>query len=200
LRRIRAVALYAVGRRTEAEEEWLTALALSPGDAVGNASVWSQLADMYEKQGRIPEAVHAWQHSVSLATDSPNASNVPLKITKARALVRLSRLYIEAAQPRAALQALDEAMRNATPGMLRPSGGRTFSFNVAQGRAAAWWALGDAKQATSFEEEAVKLDPDASDAWTHLAKLYAKQGRVEEQHRAEARATALGTPQPPQSR
>ncbi len=191
LRRIRGVELYAVGRRTEAEEEWLTALALSPGDAVGNASVWPQLADMYEKQGRMPEAVHAWQQTVSLAPDSLTASNIPLKITKARALVRLSRLYIEGGQPRAALQALDEAMRNATPGMLKPSGGRTFSFNVAQGRAAAWWALGDAKQATSFEEEAVKLDPDAADAWTHLAKLYAKQGRVEDQHRAEARATAL---------
>ena len=197
LRRIRGVALYAVGRRTEAEEEWLAALALSRGDAASDASVWSQLAELYDQQGRTSEAVHAWQRTVSLANDSITASNVPLKITKARAEVRLARQYIQAGQPRAALQALDAAVQSAPPAMLKATDGRSFSFNVAQGRAAAWWALGDAQKATSFEEEAVKLDPDASDAWSHLAKLYARQGRVEDQHRAEARATALGPAQKP---
>jgi tetratricopeptide (TPR) repeat protein len=95
-----------------------------------------------------------------------------------------------AGQPRPALEALDEALRSAPPAMLE-IGGRSFKFDVAQGRAAAWRQLGDLPQATSFEEEAVQLDPEAADAWSHLAKLYQRQGRVDDQHRAEARATAL---------
>ena len=197
LRRIRGAALYAVGRRTEAEEEWLAALALSRGDIASDASVWSLLAELYDQQGRTSDAMRAWQRTVNLATESMTTSNVPLKITKARAEVRLARLYIKEDQPRAALQALDEAVRSATPAMLKATDGRSFNFNVAQGRAAAWWALGDAQKATSFEEQAVKLDPDAPDAWSHLAKLYARQGRVDDQHRAEAHATALGPIQKP---
>ena len=52
-------------------------------------------------------------------------------------------------------------------------------------------ALGNIGQATSFEEQAVKLDPDAADAWSHLAKLYQREGRVADQQLAERRASAL---------
>ena len=191
LRRIRGSILYASDRRSEAEREWLTSIALGPGDAAGNASAWSQLAELYEKQDRLPDARQAWQQTINLASDSLTKSNPLLKITKTRALVRLARIYILAGQPQPALQALDEAVRNAPPAMADATGGRTFSFDVAQGRAAAWLSLGDVQQATTFEEQAVKLDPDAADAWSHLAKLYAKQGRVDDEHRAEAKATSL---------
>ena len=52
-------------------------------------------------------------------------------------------------------------------------------------------ALGNTGQATSFEEQAVKLDPDAADAWSHLATLYQREGRVADQQLAERRASAL---------
>ena len=39
-----------------------------------------------------------------------------------------------------------------------------------------------------FEEQAVKLNPEA---WSDLAKIYASQGRVADQHRDETHAAAL---------
>ena len=42
-----------------------------------------------------------------------------------------------------------------------------------------------------IEEQAVKLDPDAADAWSHLATLYQREGRVADQQLAERRASAL---------
>ena len=189
LRRLRGSIFYASSRRTEAEQEWLAALALAPDPAV-----WFQLGELYEQQDRVPDAMHAWQQAVQLTAGKAATQNTVAKTIHPRALLKLARLYMMAGQPKAALQALDEAMRSAPPAMLNATGGRTFTFDVAQGRAAAWRSLGDLQQATTFEEEAVKLDPDAADAWSHLAKLYARQGRVEDQRRAEARASALATP------
>ena len=51
--------------------------------------------------------------------------------------------------------------------------------------------LGDLKQATTYEEQAVQLDPEAADAWSHLAKLYQRQGRTADQQRAEQRSKTL---------
>jgi tetratricopeptide (TPR) repeat protein len=196
LHQIQGSIYYAFDRRTEAEREWLTSIALRRGgDAAADAFTWSRLAELYEKQNRLPDAAQAWRRMISLATDSVTAANMPLKATKAHAYVRLARIYILAAQPGPALQALDNAVHTAPTVMLdNKKGGRTLSFDVAQGRAAAWKQLGDLRQATSFEEEAVKIDPDAADAWSNLARLYAKQGRIEDQHRAEAHATALANP------
>ena len=52
-------------------------------------------------------------------------------------------------------------------------------------------ALGDLKQATAFEEHAVQLDPAAADAWSHLAKLYQREGRLTDQQRSEERGKTL---------
>jgi len=186
LRRVRGSILYASSRRAEAEQEWLAALALSPDPAV-----WFQLGEMYEQQQRPADALHAWQQTVRLTSDEGAATNPLVRMLRPRALMKLARIYVMAGQPRPALQALDEAMQSAPPALLDATGGRSFKFDVAQGRAAAYRALGDLQQATSFEEEAVQLDPEAADAWSHLAKLYARQGRIEDQHRAEARASAL---------
>ncbi len=189
LRLVRGSILYASSRRVEAEQEWLAALALSPDPAV-----WFQLGEMYEQQQRTGDALHAWQQTLQLTSGESASANPLVRTLRPRALLKLARIYVMGGQPRPALQALDEAVRSAPPAMLEATGGRSFKFDVAQGRAAAWRALGDLQQATSFEEEAVQLDPDAADAWSHLAKLYARQGRVEDQHRAEARATALASP------
>ncbi len=177
LRAIRGNILYAWHRDAEAEQEWLTSISLQP-----DAAVWSGLAELYEQQQRTPQAVRAWQQAVRLTPDPS---------LKSRSLVRLARLYVETGHADAALPALDEAIASAPTPMLEGSSGRSFKFNVAQGRAAAWWALRDTERAISFEEEAVQLDPEAADAWAHLAKLYGRQGRVADEHRAEARATAL---------
>ncbi len=175
---LRGNIFYAMDQRADAEREWKTSLALTPGEGM----VWSSLADLYQREQRVPEAMHALQEAIKSPSD---ASTKPL------ALVKLARLYFVTGQLKAALQALDEAVQSAPPELLAATQGRSFKFDVAQGRSAILRSQGDLAQATSYEEEAVQLDPDAADAWSHLAKLYERQGRAADQQRAEARATAL---------
>jgi tetratricopeptide (TPR) repeat protein len=179
LHAIRGNILFASHRPSAAEQEWLTSISLQP-----DAAVWSGLGELYEQQQRIPEAAHAWQEAVR------QTANPALK---ARSLLRLARLYVETGHGEAALQALDEGVSIAPPQMVQPGSGRNFRFNVAQARAAAWWSLHDLPRAISFQEEAVQLDPNAADAWAHLAKLYGRQGRVEDERRAAEHATALAS-------
>lgn len=185
LRWVRGNALYASDRRVEAEEEWLAAIALGL-NAPDAATVWSRLGELYDQQERIPDALHAWQETVQLTSDPT---------VETRALVKLARLYVLTRQPRQALQALDEAERSAPSQMAAVTDGRSFKFDVAQGRAAIWRAMGDMNQAVSFQEQAVQLDPEAADAWTHLAKLYQRQGRAADERRAEERASELSASQ-----
>ena len=175
---LRGNIFYAMDQRSDAEKEWNAALALSPGEGI----IWSSLADLYQREERIPEAAHALQEAIRSPTDPT---------TKPLALVKLARLYFVTGQPKAALQTLDQAVASAPPELLAETEGRSFKFDVAQGRAAVWRSQGDLQKATSFAEEAVELDPDAADAWSHLAKLYQRQGRTVDQQRAEARAAAL---------
>jgi tetratricopeptide (TPR) repeat protein len=174
-------ALYlTVGQLSEAEKEWVAALSLAPDES----PIWFSLADLYERNGRLAAAVHARQQGISLSSDAS---------TKADGLVKLARLYLMGRQPREALQTLDQAVAAAPPQLLGETKGPNFNFNVTQERAAAWMALGDLKQAISFEEQAVRLDPDAADAWSHLAKLYQREGRLADQKRAEERGGAIVT-------
>jgi tetratricopeptide (TPR) repeat protein len=181
LRWVRGNALYASDRRVEAEQEWLVALGLGLNNSDA-AAVWSRLGEMYDQQERIPDALHAWQQAAALTTDAT---------LKTRALVKLARLYVITHQPKQALQALDDAERSAPAEMAAATDGRSFKFDVAQGRSAIWRAMGDMEQAVRFQEQAVQLDPEAGDAWSHLARLYQRQGRVTDEQRAEERAKAL---------
>jgi tetratricopeptide (TPR) repeat protein len=160
-------------------------LALSPNDAL----IWTSLGDQFQADRRFPEAIHAVQQAIQYTTDP---------IAKANEQVKLARLYLATHQPKTALQALDDAVRTAPPELSSATGGRSFSFNVAQGRAVMWAAIGDLKQATTFQEQAVQLDPAAADAWAHLAKLYERQGRTADQQRAEERGRAAAA-NPPKS-
>ncbi len=172
-------ALYlAGGQDSDAEKQWLAALSLAPKES----SIWFSLAELYQRQGRFPHAIHAAQQAVQFAPDPA---------PKSHALMKLGLLYLRARQPQQALQALDQAASTAPTDLLAASGGRSFSFDIAQARAAAWMALGNIPQATSFEEQAVKLDPDAPEAWSHLARLYQRGGRLADQQLAERRASAL---------
>ncbi len=62
--------------------------------------------------------------------------------------------------------------------------------SLAHGRALAWSALGDLKQAVSCEEETVRLAPDSYDDWLYLADLYDREGRITESQQARQRAAA----------
>ena len=166
------------GKTAAAEKEWVAALAISQDQPV----VWSSLAELYQKSGRNADAAHALEETIRLTSDPA---------IKSRESVKLARLYFISGQPRQALQQLDAAARTAPPELLNASGGRTFSFDIAQGRAAIWASMGDLKQATLFQEQAVQLDPNAADAWAHLGKLYQRQGRSADEQKAEERSKAL---------
>ena len=183
LRWIRGDIFYGRQRRAEAEQEWLADLALEPG----NSAVWFRLADLYQEQDRAADALNAYREAARL---SPDAA------LKTRALVKLAQLYLQTGNPKQALQTLDEILQSAPPALSQATTGRSLKFDTDQGRAAAWRAMGDLQKATSFEEQAVQLDPDAADAWSHLARLYQQQGRTADQQRAEARAASLAASQP----
>lgn len=131
----------AVGKNPEAEREFRQALALAP-DAPGG---WFSLASLYQQEGRLQEAIAAQRKGIDvLSSAQPDQ------------LLRLAQFYLEAKQPRAALQAFDELERGAPPDLRAASGERSLKYQIAVGRAEAWRALGDSKRATLFEEESVR--------------------------------------------
>ncbi len=176
---------HAIGRDSEAEKQWQNALAIDPQESV----TWFLLADLYQHDGRLPDAIHALEQGTAFSTDAA---------TNAHAEMKLARLYLMSHRQDDTLRALDKAARIAPGDLLTEKTGRSFSFDIAQGRAAAWASKGDLAQATSFEEQAVQLDPDAPDAWAHLARLYQRQGRGVDQQRAENNGKKLlaATPGP----
>ncbi len=161
--------------RSDAEQEYLTAISLEPSEVV-----WTALANLYQREGRIPETIHAWQQASKLSS-KPDVAQISL-----------AQFYLRIQQPKLTLQVLDDAVRSASAEALAATGDGCLGFNVAEGRAAAWRTLGDLQQATSFQEQAVQLAPESADAWSALAKLYQRQGRFADEYRAEDRAAKLG--------
>lgn len=178
VRWLRGNLLYATGGRSEAESEYVEAVSLDPSEAT-----WSSLATYYEQQGRAPEAIHALQQTtgVSMRPDL--------------ALVKLAHYYLQIGEPHETLQTLDMAVRAAPAEALAATGEDSLRFDVARGRAVAWDVLDDLPRSTSSEEEAVQLAPNNAGAWSHLARLYQRQGRFADEHRAEGRVTALSAKQ-----
>jgi len=131
----------AMDLRSDAEREYLRAIALEPHEAL----LWFALATLYKHEGRIPETIGAQQRAIELS-----ASPQP------KELLKLGELYLDSNQPAAALDTFDKAVRNATPDLLAASGARSFAYDVALGRASAWRSLGDTKRAAAFDDEAVR--------------------------------------------
>jgi len=138
---VRGSILQAMGLRSDAEREYAKAVSLEPRSASG----WFALSRLYQDEGRIRQSTGAERRAIDL-------SSTP----QPQECVKLAHLYLETGQPRAALQALDEAARSAPPDLLAQTGVSSFRYDVALGRAAAWRALGDAKRATGWDEEAVR--------------------------------------------
>jgi tetratricopeptide (TPR) repeat protein len=130
-----------MGLRSDAEQEYRAAVALEPSEAV----FWFALATAYKHEGQIPQTIDAQRRGIDL-------SSTP----QPRELIKLARLYLDTQQPKQALQTFDEAVRSAPPDVRAESGARSFNYDIALGRAAAWRQLGDNKRAASFDDEAVR--------------------------------------------
>lgn len=132
---------YMMGVRSDAEREYLTAISVNPNVPL----FWFSLAVVYKYEGRIPDTIAAQRKGIELSTMPQPAQ-----------LLKLARLYLEAGQPKTALETFDQVERIASPDLLAATGAYSLSFEVDQGRAAAWKALGDAKQAATFDQKAVQ--------------------------------------------
>jgi hypothetical protein len=138
---LRGNIFYAMARRSDAEREYLAAIQAEPSVPL----FWFSLAALYKHEGRFSETIHAQRQAIQLST-----------MPQPFELLKLARLYLDTQQPQAALRTFDEVLRSAPPDVLAETGGQSISFQVDQGRAAAWRALGDMKRATSFDQQAVR--------------------------------------------
>ncbi len=171
---VRATALYQLSRFQEAEQEYLETVSLHP-----DQFTWSALADFYRKQNRDADAIQALKKAVQFQA-RPELS-----------LVQLGYYSLQLGQPKEALAAFDKAVRSAAPEVTNASGRGSFRYNVATGRARAYEILGDIQQAISYQEEAIRLAPDAPQPWLNLAQLYHLDGRPGDEERAKAHAATL---------
>ncbi|HUI83679.1 MAG TPA: tetratricopeptide repeat protein [Candidatus Binatia bacterium] len=169
---LRGNLLFTMGRADESEQEYLAAVSLQPGDVTLTA-----LADSYRNRGRTPEAIDTMKRAAAL---SPKPYSV---------LLNLGYLYLRANQPDDALSAFDRAERSA-PKNIRAADNGTFDFMLAQGRSVAWDKQGELARAISFQEQAAQIEPDAPEPWRRLARLYRREGRLDDANRAEDHAAA----------
>ena len=169
-----AGSLAQLDRQSEAEKELLKAVAIAP-----SGYTWSALADFYQRQDRVIDAIAARRRAADLEADPS-----PM-------LLQLGNYALSVADPEDALEAFDEAMRCSTTDLKRGTGENSFLYKVATGRAEAWRRIGDIRQATEFQTQAAQLAPNAQRAWLNLAQLYELAGRSADAERAKAHAASL---------
>ena len=169
-----AGSLAQLDRQSEAEKELLKAVAIAP-----SGYTWSALADFYQRQDRVIDAIAARRRAADLEADPS-----PM-------LLQLGNYALSVADPEDALEAFDEAMRCSTTDLKRGTGENSFLYKVATGRAEAWRRIGDIGQATEFQKQAAQLAPNAQRAWLNLAQLYELAGRSADAERAKAHAASL---------
>ncbi|MGB8768442.1 MAG: tetratricopeptide repeat protein [Candidatus Korobacteraceae bacterium] len=170
----RADVLFALGRYPEAEHEYRETISLHPDEFT-----WAALANFYRSQHRDDDAIRALKQAVQL------------QAKPGLLLVQLGYYYLHLGRANEALDAFDRAVQSAAPGIAKATGRGSFSYNVATGRAQAWEVLGNIERAVSCQEEAVRLAPDAPQAWLNLAQIYHMDGRSADEDRARTRATTL---------
>jgi len=128
---------------------------------------------MYERENRLDDAIKAWDNVADLAPDPY--------------LALLSQGFdnLETRHPQQALLSFDRSFRSLpSKPLMGIEVDKSYYANLAHGRAMSWKALGNFKQAISFEEETLRLTPDRSDDWLELAALYEHEGRAADAQRA----------------
>jgi tetratricopeptide (TPR) repeat protein len=175
---LRALVFQQSSRAAEAETEFRTSLRLEPSD-----ESWFDFGLFYMTQQRYAEAAEVFRQSAG-------SSSRPHEMW-----MMLGQADLQMRQPEPALQAFDKAVDSSPFGAEGESLGTSFNSLIATGRAKAWYQLGDVAQATTFQEEAVKLAPADAKLWLGLADLYEAQGRTTLAAQARLRAQAAGSKQ-----
>lgn len=176
LRLTRGDLLESMGDVRGAEQEYLASGRLQP-----SLLTWTRLAQLLEREHRLPEAIHAWEQGIEVAPD--NAS---------LALLSLGFDYLDIGQPREALNAFHRSQASFQEEHSDgPDAHKPYYANLSHGQAVAYEALRDIKRAISFEEETVRLAPERQDDWLLLGKYYDLDARPTDAERARNHAAAL---------
>jgi tetratricopeptide (TPR) repeat protein len=174
---VTAQLLQSNNRFAEAEQEYLRAIRVQPGDAA-----WFALARLYNAEHRYADAVRCVKEAVSYS-----------QVTYER-YRSLGQLYISMHQFQDALAAFDRADR-ANPFHNDASDlGRSFNAHLAEGRARAYRGLNDLPHAVAQQDLAVRFTPEDSAAWLAMAELYQAQGNSAGAGAARQRAASLQQP------
>jgi Tfp pilus assembly protein PilF len=173
---LRALVLQQTGRAAEAEAEFRASLRLEPSD-----ETWFDFGLFYMTQKRYADAAEVFRQSAE-------SSSRPHEMW-----MMLGQADLQMRQPQPALEAFDKAVDSSPFSAEGESLGASFNSLIATGRAKAWYQLGDVAQATTFQEEAVKLAPGDAKLWLGLADLYEAQGRTTLAGQARLRAQAAGS-------
>ena len=107
----------------EAEQEYLSAASLEP-----NGTIWSSLAVIYHRQGRLMDEIAAWEHATAL---------LPYPAAE---LLALGYAELAAHRPQRALQEFDRAAASLPPS-LDPGGHQYFFARLRNGQSMALSAL-----------------------------------------------------------
>jgi tetratricopeptide (TPR) repeat protein len=168
---VRGKALLLMNNPNEAEKALLQSAALDT-----SVAAWSELANLYRAQRRLPAAIDALERLSGISPDPPSV------------LVVLGFTYLDASNPQKAIGAFDRAEKSL------PAGAENQALAAADhGRASAWATSGDLRRAVDFEEKAIRIAPENANYWSQLARLYGLQGRKAEAESAAERADALAS-------
>jgi tetratricopeptide (TPR) repeat protein len=166
-----------LGSLAEAERELRAAVELRPDE-----NCWFGLSSVLWAEQRYDEAAEALRKAAELS------------LTPQRYYVQLARLELQRRRPTQSLEALDLAMKFSVV-QDESAMGAEFQAEVAEGRAQAWFALGDMQRAAGFEEQAVRFTPGNADRWKDMANLYQAMGRTSEASRAMQHAQSTSSTQ-----
>jgi tetratricopeptide (TPR) repeat protein len=168
--------LEAQGRPDDAEDEYKTTLSLAQEPELALLC----LGRFYYAQGRLADArpliLHASQLSTMPAGDLSLLGTIDLRLGQTTT-------------------ALTDFARAESIGKQYLEGGEdknpAFFAQLASGRAAAYYQLGQLPRAIEFQQLATQKTPDDPAAWKALAELYDKSGQPQLAEQAYRRASAL---------
>ncbi len=198
----RADQYYAAGQLDQAEIEYKNVVKHAPQ----NVQAWSRLGMIYFDEGRIREAAPALKRAWQLDTNNFEAR------------LKLGNIYLDAGNVKeardAASFALDKEPRNAeAPILLAEASAATNDINATRLRLQKMAAAGDTapvevalgtlsfrqrdlKTAEACFQNAVKLDPKFSDAYSALGNLYLAKQDVKQAEQAFKTAMELPSSRP----
>lgn len=171
---VKAQFFAATSRPDDAEREYLRVVRSSPSDAA-----WYGLARLYSSEKRHSDAVRCVREAA------------PLSLVPHERLRALGVLYVYMNQPQEALAAFERAEKKSPYRGDSQELGKTFSAQLAEGRARAYRELNDLDHAIGQQESAVRLSPENAAWWSTLADLYAAQGQAEKAQLAREKARSL---------